>query len=441
MSTPVIMPKFEMAQETGKVLQWLKEEGASVEKGEAILEVETDKVTMEVEAPASGTLVGIRARAGAEVPVTEPIAYIVAPGEAWPGEPEAAAEAAVPLQAPASPPRITPVAERMAEAEGIDLMAVRDTGPGGQITKSDIEAYLTEEREPPAPFETKVRAVPAARRLAREMGVDLTAVSGTGPDGRIQSEDVRQAAAERPAVAPPPAPEGRPPIRREIPLTGMRRTIAERMTTSVREAPQFTVSVDVSMGRALAIVEDLQAESGPDEGLRVTLTTFLVKACAWALVRHPALNTSLQGANIVEWAEINIGVAVAVEEGLIVPVIHQASELGVDEIAASLADLTARARAGRLRPGDVQGGTFTLSNLGMFNVDRFTAILNPPQAAILAVGRVTKRPVAAQDDRVEVQPMAALTLTADHRVVDGAIAARFLDDLQLAIERPGVLLR
>ncbi len=437
MATPVIMPKFEMAQETGTLVRWLKEEGDQVNKGEAILEVETDKVNMEVESPASGTLVGIRAAAGDVVPVTEPIAHVIGPDESW-SEEEGTVQASP--EAPSGSARATPVAARMAEAEGVELEVVQGTGPGGQVTKEDVQSYLTAQQAEPAPSEAKVRAVPAARRLAREMGVDLTTISGTGPNGRIQSEDVRQAAAERPAVTPSPAPEGRPPIRREIPLTGMRRTIAERMTTSVREAPQFTASVDVDMSRALAIVEDLQPAAEPADGPRVTLTTFLVKACAWALSRHPAINASLDGERIVEWAEINVGVAVAVDEGLIVPVIREADRLGMRELAGKLTDLTTRAREGDLQPDDVQGGTFTLSNLGMFGVDRFTAILNPPQAAILAVGRVTRRALPTEDDRVEVRPIATLTVTADHRVVDGATVGRFLTDLQNAIERPGVLL-
>lgn len=444
MPTPVIMPKFEMAQETGTVIRWLKGEGDPVEKGEAILEVETDKVTMEVEAPASGTLVGIQAEAGAVVPVGQPIAHIVASGETWPAEgAERTGPPAVAVGARTAPAgmaeRITPVARRIAAAHGVDLRAVVGTGPGGQITRSDVEAHLAGQEAPPASVEGKVKAVPAARRLARELGVDLRAVVGTGPGGRIQSGDVRRAAAERP-VAPLVVP-GRPAVRRTVPLVGMRRTIAERMTASVREAPQFALSADVEMSRALAVVEDLRFGEASSDGPRVTLTAFLVKACAWALARHPAINAALEGEDIVEWAEVNIGVAVAVEEGLIVPVIRQADTLGMREIAGRLSDLTTRAREGQLRPEDVQGGTFTLSNLGMFGVDRFTAILNPPQAAILAVGRVTKRPWVMEGDRVEVRSMATLTLTVDHRVADGAVAGRFLSDLQVAIERPGVLLQ
>ncbi len=434
MPVPVIMPKFEMAQESGKVLRWLKREGEAVTKGEAILEVETDKVAMEVEAPASGTLVGIRVGPGEVVPIGQPIAYILLPGEAW-------SEAPAALPAPAAPPpsgvpRVTPLAERLAQAHGVDLSEVPGTGPGGRVTKADVEAYLAQQKAEEAP-EGKVKAVPAARRLARELGVDLRTVEGTGPGGRIQSADVQRAAEAMRAPGEVPA---RWAIRRRVPLTGMRRAIAERMTRSVREAPQFTVSVDVDMGRALAVVEELSAWAEREEGVRVTLTALLIRACAWALRRHPALNATLEGEEILEWEAVNIGVAVAVPEGLVVPVVHGADRLGLLAIARALEEKIGRAREGRLRSEDLQGGTFTLSNLGMYGVDRFTAILNPPQAAILAVGRVAKRPVVGEGDRVEVRPMAALTLTADHRVVDGAQAARFLDDLRAALERPGILL-
>ncbi|QWK11199.1 MAG: 2-oxo acid dehydrogenase subunit E2 [Thermoflexus hugenholtzii] len=432
MPVPVIMPKFEMAQESGKVLRWLKQEGEAVTKGEAILEVETDKVAMEVEAPASGTLVGIRAGPGEVVPIGQPIAYILLPGEVWEGAPGAS-----PAASPAGAPRATPVAERIAQAHGVDLSAVPGTGPGGRVTKADVEAFLAQRAA-----EGKVKAAPAARRLARELGVDLQQVKGTGPGGRIQSEDVRRAAEALRAGVSPEALEApaRPAIRRRVPLAGMRRIIAERMSRSVREAPQFTVSIDVEMGRAMAIVEDLAAWAEREGGPRVTLTALLVKACAWALRRHPALNATLEGEEILEWEDVNIGVAVAVPEGLVVPVIPEADRRGVWEIARMLEEKVGRAREGRLRPEDVQGGTFTLSNLGMYGIDRFTAILNPPQAGILAVGRVAKRPVVGEGDEVVVRPVATLTLTADHRVIDGAQAAQFMETLRAVLERPGLLL-
>ena len=213
------------------------------------------------------------------------------------------------------------------------------------------------------------------------------------------------------------------------------------MTASVREAPQFTVSLDADMTRALAIVEDLRkGDATPDGQPSVTLTTLLIKASAWALCQHPGVNAAYQDGQVAEWDEVNVGVATAIEAGLIVPVIRQADRLGMRRIAGRLADLTSRAREGRLKIEDLQGGTFTVSNLGMFGIDQFTAILNPPQAAIVAVGRVAKRAVVAADDRVEVRPVTTLTLTADHRVLDGVAAAQFLATLQRVLEHPGLLM-
>lgn len=470
MPTAVIMPKFEMAQETGKVAEWLKAEGDAVRKGEPILLIETDKVNQEVEALADGILAGITARPGDVIPIGQTIAYILKPGEALPG---ASPTPSLPLlpsergRAAVGAMGASPLAARLAESLGVDLAQVRGTGPRGQVTREDVEAYAAAHQAVAGAGNGKVRAVPAARRLARELDVDLRQVRGTGPEGRIQPEDVR-AFAEASGIkdqesgvkdqgseggdhAPrtteyairstPSAPRTTPPIRRLAPLTNIRRTIAERMTASVREAPQFNIAVETDMTRALAMVEDLRGgEAKGSDGPRVTLTALLVKACAWALCQHPDANSAFQDGQIAEWDEVNVGVATAIDAGLIVPVIRTADQLGLRAIAARLADLTARARAGQLKLEDLQGGTFTLSNLGMFGIDQFTAILNPPQAAILAVGRVAKRAIVLPDDRIEVRLMTTLTLTADHRVLDGASAARFLATIQRTLEHPGLLL-
>jgi pyruvate dehydrogenase E2 component (dihydrolipoamide acetyltransferase) len=486
------MPKFEMTQETGKVLAWLKNEGQMVEKGEPLLEVETDKVNQEVEAPASGILASIVAQPGQVVPIATPIAYILKPGETLaqsagsalsssvgtagalagasaPAEPKAAANgnAADDDSHSAIAGRATPLAIRLAESNGVDLSKVAGSGPLGRITREDVEAAIAAAAAPLA--NGKVAAVPAARRLAKELGVDLGTVKGTGPEGRIQSADVARAAAaaEAAVASAAPAPQAAAPVetpapiltpngltaRRVIPLTNIRKTIAERMTASVREAPQFTVSVDVDMRRALMVVEDLKTpQAGTTKGdkPKVTLTAVIVKACAWALRQHPEVNASFLGESggIAEWNEVNIGVATAIDSptggGLIVPVVKAADTLGLRSIAAQLADLSGRAREGKLKIDDLQGGTFTVSNLGMFGIDRFEAILNPPQAAILAVGRVAKRAIVVEgegsDDRVEIRPMAALTLTSDHRALDGASAARFLATLKKVLEHPGLFL-
>ncbi|MCS6773901.1 MAG: 2-oxo acid dehydrogenase subunit E2 [Thermoflexales bacterium] len=468
MPTPIIMPKFEMAQESGTIARWLKQVGDPVAKGDAVLEVETDKITMEVESPADGVLTQILAEVGATIPIGQPIAYIARPDEIASSATPAVASPAqtsahhASTSAESPVPAATPIAKKLAAEHGVDLRQVTGTGRDGQITRQDVEAYLARQRQAAQPQSTsteKPAAVPAARRLARELGVELAQVSGSGPKGRIQSSDVeRVAAAQRevgtqqviaPVASPqqppavvevekPRAPSA-PAVRRTVPLVGIRRTIAQRLTQSVREAPQFTVSVDINMTRALALVEDWRAASQEGQP-KVTLTALLVKVCAWALLRHPALNAGLENEAIVEWGDINIGVAVALEDGLIVPVIHHADKLSLVEIAARLNDITARGRSGQLQLADVQGGTFTISNLGMFAVDRFTAIVNPPQAAILAVGRATKRVIVDEHDQPAVAPVATFTVSADHRVVDGAQVGRFLGDLQRGLERPGLLL-
>jgi pyruvate dehydrogenase E2 component (dihydrolipoamide acetyltransferase) len=487
MATAVIMPKFEMAQETGTVARWLKNEGDAVTKGELLLEVETDKVTMEVESPAAGILVNVTAPAGLVVPIGQPIAFIVRPGEQVPNAADRppATRPAAPVAPDAAPSgetstdyRATPLAERVASEHGLALSSIPGSGPQGRITREDVEQVLaalvarSERGEASATLwpDGRVRAVPAARRLARELSVDLLTVSGSGPEGRIQPADVA-AMAERmtaqrtqsdksqipdtgrmaqPApvsselpVRSEPGRSGGASVRRTVPLTSIRRTIAERMTASVREAPQFSVSADAEMARAQAVVEDVRSAGEGKDGPKVTLTAFLVKACAWALATYPAANSSFDATAgmLVEWADVNVGVAVATDDGLLVPVIHDADRLGLVEIAARLGDITARARTGKLRLEDIQGGTFTVSNLGMFGVDQFTAILNPPQAAILAVGRMAKRPVIDDNEQVVVRALSSLTLTADHRVLDGAGAAQFLALIKKVLEHPGILLR
>ncbi len=460
MPTAVFMPKFEMTQQTGQIVAWLKNEGDPVEKGEPILEVETDKAILEVEAPATGILAAVTGRPGQVIPIGTAIAYILKPGESFSSLPSAETvgapslpegeSALVPAPVTGSEGHVkaTPMAARLAAAEGVALETITATGTAGRIYRADVEAALAN-AQTAVLSGGQVRAVPAARRLARELGVDLAAAIGTGPDGRIQSDDVRCAA--QASISPVPArvepaalaqaPQAGSPlaVRRIVPLTNIRRTTAERMTASVREAPQFSVAVDVDMRRAIEFVDDLKATVG-DGRPKVTLTALLVKVCAWALRQHPEVNASFRDDGIVEWDEVNIGVATAVDQGLIVPVVRGADMLGLRIIADRLAELAGRAREGKPRLDDLQGGTFTLSNLGMLGIDRFTAILNPPQAAILAVGRVLKRAEVSDDDKVEIRPMASLALTADHRVLDGATAARFLTTVRRGLEHPGLLL-
>ena len=394
MPVPVIMPKFSMTQEEGRVMAWLVAEGDIIEKGDPLLEVETDKVTMEVEAPESGVLRGVAVKEGDVAPVTAVIAHIVLPGEVWRAEPVKA----------------TPVARRMAAAAGVN---VGDVPAAGKVRRQDVEAYLD-----------KVRATPVARRLARAQGVDLTAVNGSGPHGRVQAKDVIGPVVEEKAVQP---------------VSAMRRTIAERLTRSYQTIPHITFTVAADM----TAVTDLRRRLNErGDGVKVSVTAVLVKVCAWALGRQPLVNASWRVDGIQLHEQAHIGVAVALDDGLIVPVVQNAAHLGLAAIADQVQDLTARARNGRLQPADVQGGTFTISNLGMWGVEQFTAVINPPQSAILAVGRIVKQPVVetAVGDELVIRPMMKMTLSVDHRIIDGAVAARFLQDVVAALEQPDRLL-
>lgn len=432
MAKAVIMPKFGFTQESAQIVRWLKQAGETVEQGDPIAEVTTDKVNMEVEAPASGVLDGLRFAEGETVPVTEVIAYIRAASEQL--EPPTASRgpqpaAASPTVVASAPPTVarssaTPVAEKMARDKGVDLSTLTGTGPGGRVTKRDVEAATVEADKP--------RAVPAARRAARELGVPLAEVAGSGPRGRIQSEDVRAAHAAAVSAAGSAG-------ARTIPLTGMRRTIATRLQQSYQQSPHifFDAAIDATALEALRARANARL---PKDAPRVSVTAIIAKACAWALGRHPLLNSRLEGDAIVLLDDIHLGIAVALDEGLIVPVVRDAPRKGLAQLAADIADLAERARANRLRPNDVLDGTFSISNLGMFGVDRFTAIINPPQTAILAVSATRKQVVPDEHDQPVVRPMLTVTLSADHRVVDGAVAARFLKDLRDGLEQPALLM-
>jgi len=431
MAEKVIMPKLEMAQETGKLIEWLKKEGDVVQKGEALFVIETDKVTVEVESPGSGVLGGIRADVGEEIPVTTVIAYILDPGEELPekeevvGIPTDAPKEAIPTQ----PVLASPVARRLAEEHGIDLESILGTGSKGQIIKADVERAI-EASAVKVPAE-KVRATPAARRLAQERGINLAGLQGSGPQGRIQEEDIP--AAKLPGLA-------RVPLAGErIPLEGMRKTIAERMMMSYQTTPHidFTLRVDVSGIEEARQRVNVEADAEGSE--HMTITAFMVMAVAWALRRNPYLNSTLQDEDIHLLPEVNIGVAVALDDGLIVPVVHNADQMSLSEISICVNDIVARARSGQLTPSDVGGCTFTISNLGPFGIEQFTAIINPPQTAVLAVGTIQQEVVPNEAGQLLVKPIIRMTLSADHRVLDGALCARFLNDVRDAMENPWLL--
>lgn len=461
MPVPFILPKVDMDQEKATIISWLKQEGDLVQRDETVLVVETEKVAIDIPAPATGRLVGIRRQAGEVVPVAEVIAYVLKDGETLADlPPEARPAASSREQAqPASsrtPVAATPVALRMAQELGLNLSQVPASGE--RITRQDIERFLEQRRALPAdqplPPGGKLAATPAARRLAREVGIPLEAVTASSPRGRIQAADIiataeSAAATQNVAAAAPsrllpaeqltPAVPERPAER--LPLAGIRRTIAERMQSSFQNAPHIALMVEADVTRLEDVRQQLNARVARTNGAKLSLTALLIKVTAWALEHHPFLNASLQQDQIVLWKEINIGVATAVEHGLIVPVIPHANLLSLGQIAERLADLVERARQNRLTLADVQHGTFTISNLGMYGIRQFRAVINPPESAILAVGAMVRQPVVVDaQDTVAVRPVIALTLSADHRLVDGVAAARFLADLLEAVEHPETLL-
>ncbi len=440
MAKEVIMPKFGFTQEESEILEWLKNEGEKVEKGDPIAVVSTDKISMEVEAPESGILAGIRYPVGSVVPVTQIIAYILQPGEQIPEEeskkPEQPiAELEKENEKTISPPKsvkVSPLAARIIEEKNLDASRITGTGPNGQITREDVDRFIHSTET----VVKKVNATPAARRLAKEKDVDLKSIKGSGPAGRIQEFDVK-VAEEKLGEIPVPTTQA---AAREIPLVGMRRTIALNMQRSMQEAPHMTLQIDVQMDAAETLRKDANSRIA-DKGKKISATAVLVKAAALAIRKNMIINSQFTPEKILIKEDINIGVAVAIEDGLIVPVIVRADQKTIDQISIEVNDLATRARFGRLKSQDLVEGTFTISNLGMLGVDRFSAIINPPQSAILAVGAIRRRIVPEESDLpvIRVVKMMTLTLSADHRVLDGAQAAYFLSDLKELLENPGEL--
>jgi pyruvate dehydrogenase E2 component (dihydrolipoamide acetyltransferase) len=393
MPISVVMPALEMAQETGKLIAWLKKEGDRVSKGEPLLEIETDKAIMEIESPGEGVLGGVKAEAGAEIPVGQTIAWILRPGESVPSD----------------QPKTQ--SGRHQEKAG--------SQPAVVMTETATKTVASP------------RVSPKARRLAKELKVDLTGVRGSGAGGEILASDIEAAAGA--------------PAKQQLPtaaqtsadsLSTIARLMAERTTRSWTSVPHFFVVREVDAGALNGVRTQIAAAFENKQNLRITHTDLLIALVARVLARHPRVNASWTGDGIHNNADVNIGVAMSVEDGVVAPVIPGADRLDLGQIAAQRKDLTERARAGKLRPADLAGGTFTISNLGMYNVDAFTAIIIPPQAAILAVGRIADR-VVPFEGKPAIRPMLTMTLSADHRVIDGARAALFLDELVQAMLVPG----
>ena len=426
MATEVKLPRLGQGMESGTIVKWLKGEGDAVKKREPLYELDTDKVTQEVEAEADGVLLKIVVDSG-EVEVGRTIAFIGSEGEDVPSG-NGAAPAAKEAEA-----EDAAEADERAQEEGSPAAEMDDERERGRAA-----AAATAEAEPVAAAERdadgRVKASPLARRLAREKGIELAQVRGSGPEGRIVAEDVERFQPE-PQTAPGAAPAAGEV--EEIALTSTRKTIARRLTEAW-QAPVFQLTLSAEMTRALELRERLVGRLAEGE-TKPTVNDLLTKVCAAALVRHPAVNAHFTGEAIRRFPVAHVGMAVAAPNGLIVPVIRDADRRTIQEIAAARADLVARARAGKLQRADLEDGTFTISNLGMFGIEQFIAVLNPPQAAILAVGTTEERPVV-REGQVEVRPMLTLTLTCDHRAVDGADGADFLRTVKELLEEPALAL-
>ena len=418
MPVPLKMPQLGLTMTEGKITRWLKQEGDAVEADEAILEIETDKINAEVEAPATGRLTHVQAQAGAAVKVIGLLAIIAAP-EDTDADLAAAVEAAK-----AAAERGTAASQAVATAQ-----PTRRPPPRARPQRPGRPA-------PPAAAGGRVMASPVARRLARELQVDLNTVTGTGPRGRIVESDVRAAAeasAAAPAV-PAPAEAAGLTAKQVIPVSGIRQVIGERMSASLREMAQLTIFTEADATALRDRRTTLAQEAADADGSRPTYNDLIVWHLARTLADHPLLNASMVGEEIHCWEEINVGVAVALDSGLIVPVVRAANTKSLTDLAGETADLADRARSNRLSPDELLGGTFTITNLGTLDVDGFTPIINPPQSAILGVGRIVPRPVVV-DGEIAVRYMVTLSLSFDHRIVDGAPAAQFLQALKQAIEQ------
>ena len=393
MAVAVILPKLDEAMRTGRIIKWLKKEGDRVEKGDVLFELETEKVTFEIEAEQSGILSNVRAKAGDAVPVGTTIAFILQPGEVAPevAEPVAKAEGAVPVEVP-------------------------------RVAK-----------------EVEVKASPVAKKIAKEHNIDLSLVKGTGPGGRITREDVLQAVEESQAVTAPPVRE-EPELAEEeiVPLSSMREIIASRMTESF-QIPHFYQTIEVDTTELSKAREQLIPFIESKTGIRLTLTDLIIKIAAKALEDNPSVNCTYMDGAVKLFKRIDIGLVTAVEGGLVVPVIHQANIKSLAEIAQVRAELVQKARDRKLSMEEMRGSTFTISNMGMFGIDQISAIIQPPEAAILTVGRIADRAVV-RDGAIVIRPMMNLTISIDHRVLDGVIAATFLQSLKNYIDNPVNLL-
>ncbi|MYF98694.1 2-oxo acid dehydrogenase subunit E2 [Candidatus Poribacteria bacterium] len=452
MALELRMLQMDQTMTKGKIGKWLVKEGDTVTEGQPLLEIETDKVVHEQESPADGIIAQILPEEGSDVPVNALLAIIAAPGEEVerveadiidvpPQTDQSEQTTTKPAISTKTQPsstiptniKVSPTAKELAEKLSIDLTQVKASGPGGRILESDINRFIETRAETSTGTE-RLKASPLARRLAKEFGLDLTTINGSGHEGRIVRDDVLQVANEIPTQVL----QTEPAASEIIELSGIRKIIAERMTMSVQTNASVTLHTEVDATNLVELRGQLN-EIVQEQEINITYTDLIIKIVATVLREHPNINATLTDEGIHLLADINIGVAVALEDGLVVPVVRNVDKIGLGEISAQIKSLAEKARNNQLTPGELQGGTFTLTNLGNYGVDAFTPIINPPEAAILGVGRILKKPVV-HNDEITIRHMLSLSLTFDHRIIDGAPAAQFLNSVSQYTQNPYLLL-
>jgi pyruvate dehydrogenase E2 component (dihydrolipoamide acetyltransferase) len=444
------MPKLSDTMTEGTLVAWKKKKGDQVSAGEVLAEIETDKATMEWESPEDGTLTEIYVQEGGKVNVGDKIAFIGGEDEEGPEEEEKEKEKEEKEERPKAEEEEKSKAKEEEKKEEKPKKAEQPKEEKPKTEEKDEKKAAppkTEEKtEKPAPKiekaeEARVRASPVARRIAVELGVDLSSVKGTGPEGRVTETDVRAAAKSKPVPLGPAVPaaiEAGESAR--IQLSGMRRIIAQRLVESLGPVPHFYLDIDVDAAPLMEARQELKSAGEGADAAKITVNDFVLKAAVQAAVKVPRVNASFDGDAIVQYADVDLGIAVAIEDGLLTPVIRAAQNKSLREISELAKDLAHRARNKRMKPEEFQGGTFTVSNLGGMGIDSFSAVINPPQGFILAVGRITKVPVVDDCDQISVCHRMSLTMSCDHRVIDGALGAEYLKELRHLLENPALLL-
>jgi len=432
------MPKLSDTMTEGTLVAWKKKKGDKVSAGDVIAEIETDKATMEWESPEDGTLAEIYVEEGGKVNVGDKIAFIGGEGEEAPKKKEE--EAVQPADEKAGEIKAK---EKEPKEEEPKREPEKKGEPKKEKKEKAVEAGVPAAQPTRLPLqgeEARVRASPVARRLAAELGVDLSSVKGTGPDGRVTETDVRAAAKSKGAAQRVPAASVKAGESARIQLSGMRKIIAQRLVESLGPVPHFYLNIDIDAGPLMAAREELKSAGEGAEASKITVNDFVLKAAVEAAVKVPRVNASFDGDAIVQYADVDLGIAVAIEDGLLTPVVRAAQNKSLREISEAVKDLAHRARNKRMKPEEFQGGTFTVSNLGGMGVDSFSAVINPPQGFILAIGRITKTPVIDDGDQIVAGHRMTITMSCDHRVVDGALGAAYLKELRHLLENPALLL-